>query len=56
MGDAEWKTPGDDALPVELLEIDGLAGDTEPVVLRHFHGLPARVCSTNGRLRRGRRT
>ena len=36
-----WKAPGVDSLPVELLQLDEPTHD--PVVLRHFHAILARV-------------
>ena len=36
-----WKTPGADSLPVELLKLDDPT--REPVILRHFHAILVRV-------------
>ena len=38
---ANWKAPGADSLPVELLKLDDPT--REPVVLKHFHAILARV-------------
>ena len=38
---ANWKAPGADLLPVELLKLDDTT--REPVVLRHFHAILVRV-------------
>ena len=39
---ANWKAPGADSLPVELLKLDDPT--REPVVLKHFHAVLVRVC------------
>ena len=38
---ANWKAPGADSLPVELLKLDDPT--REPVVLKHFHAILGRV-------------
>ena len=38
---ANWKSPGADSLPVELLKLDDPT--REPVVLKHFHAIIVRV-------------
>ena len=38
---ANWKAPGADSLPVELLKLDDPT--REPVVLKHFHAILVRV-------------
>ena len=38
---ANWKAPGADSLPVELLKLDD--STREPVVLKHFHAILVRV-------------
>ena len=38
---ANWKAPGADSLPLELLKLDDTTG--EPVVLKHFHAILVRV-------------
>ena len=38
---ANWKAPGADFLPVELLKLDDPT--REPVVLKHFHAILVRV-------------
>ena len=38
---ANWKAPGADSLPVELLKVDDPT--REPVVLKHFHAILVRV-------------
>lgn len=47
-GKKNGKSPGEDALRVELQKIDGLAGDAEPIVLQHFRGIPVRVWNWGG--------
>ena len=42
-GMQNWKATGHDSLPVELLKVDGLEDDFEPVVLEEFHDLLVRV-------------
>ena len=45
-GDANWKAPGADSLPVELLKLDDPT--REPVVLRHFHAILVHVLKRGG--------